>query len=124
MYNQRKFFQKELKSLPRFLYNKGHSYKLNYSISKDTVLKTFDNWVCYKYIDVENEFEMPAEATDGKSIYYLCSFEPTNEKAEKDMLERLNTMTDVLTEEDADKLRKEFKEKLAKKRNGKTNKIF
>ncbi len=109
MYNKRKFFLKELTSLPKFLYSKGHSYKLDYSISKDIVLKTFDNWVSYKYIDVENEIEMPVEATDGKSIYYLCSFEPTKEKAEKDMLERLNRMTEVLTEEGSDKLKKNLK---------------
>ena len=75
--------------------------------------KMFSNWWWYKYVDSSKNPDMPIQAADNGSMYYLCAMQETKEKAIEDMLERLNSMVEIVTEETLEKEKKAW-EKLKK----------
>jgi len=64
---------------------------------------------------------MPIQAADNSSMYYLCAMQETKEKAIEDMLERLNSMVEIVTDETLEKEKKAW-EKLKKEANKIKNK--
>lgn len=85
---------------PRELKANGKTYYLTVTEYNDG---TFKGWWSYMYKEKgknKNSDTLPPEATDGKDIYYLCSMSSTKQKAEEEILRKINTMKKVLTEED------------------------
>lgn len=96
---------------PRELKANGKTYYLTVTEYND---ETFKGWWSYMYKEKgknKNSDTLPPEATDGKDIYYLCSMSSTKQKAEEEILEKINNMQKILSEEDVKKQRA-----LAKKR--------
>lgn len=115
MGKKEKFFKTKLTELPKYINTKGKSYKLDSSHGNS---KTFGEWWSFKYTDNDEPEQLPIQASDGGSIYYLCSMEDTEEEAKDDMLKRLNTMVEIMTQEDIkeqSRLWKKRMEKLKKK---------
>lgn len=103
--------------LPNILYDNGKEYFLvSRSMSDDP---TFKGWWCFQYSKHENpdlySADFPPEATDGSSIYYLISVAPSKKEAEKDLLEKLNNMTKIVTEVDKKKLEEKWGKTLKNK---------
>ena len=115
-----KIFQTELKSLPPNLIVDGKTYDLIGGKCNESS-KMFSNWWWYKYVDSSKNPDMPIQAADNSSMYYLCAMQETKEKAIADMLERLNSMVEIVTEETLEKEKKAW-EKLKKEANKIKNK--
>ena len=106
-----KIFGSKLTQLPPQITSKGKTYDL---ISEEFTQD--GGWWSYKYVDAQSENpDFPIQAGNNKEIYYLCSMEQTKQKATDDMLERLNTMTEIITEEQVAKMRKEWDEFMKKR---------
>jgi hypothetical protein len=112
MRKKEKFFTSTLTQLPPEITTKGRTY--------DLVCEEFTQdgggWF-YKYVDAKSDKpDFPVQAGNAHEIYYLCSMGHTKQEAMDDMLERLNTMTEIMTEEDLEKFWKEWNEFMKKKK--------
>ena len=112
MKKKEKIFKSALTQLPPEITSKGRTYDLiSEQFSQD------GGWWSYKYVDVKSKNpDFPVQAGNNKEIYYLCSMAQTKQEAIDDMLERLNTMTEIMTEEDLENLKKEWEEFMKKKK--------
>lgn len=112
MKKKEKFFKSPLTQLPPEITAKGKTYDLiSEEFSQD------GGWWSYKYVDATSKHpDLPIQAGNAHEIYYLCSMEHTKQAAIDDMLERLNTMTEIMTEEDLKKIQKEWEEFKKKKK--------
>ena len=95
---------------PRELKSDGTTYVLHVEQYND---KLFKGWWSYIYRE-KGKDSLPPEATDGKSIYYLCAMAPTKQEAEDDILERINTMKKIFTEKDKIEQKKLLDERMEK----------
>lgn len=112
MKKKEKIFKSSLTQLPPEITSKGRTYDLiSEQFSQD------GGWWSYKYVDAKSKNpDFPVQAGNNKEIYYLCSMAQTKQEAIDDMLERLNTMTEIMTEEDLENLKKEWEEFMKKKK--------
>lgn len=83
--------------------------------SNECSVGMFKGWWCFQYVkekkDPNDKYNgFPVEVTDEKSIYFLCAMEPTKEKATEDMLERINSMTNLMTKELKEEQKKKWEE--------------
>lgn len=102
--------------LPQVLYENGKTYfLLSRKLSGDKII---NGWWCFQYSEYADEnyysCSFPPEATDGNSIYYLIACAPSKKEAEKDLLERVNKMTKILTEKDKKEILKKWEDKKKK----------
>lgn len=99
--------------LPPTIYENGKIYFL---ISREFNDSSFGmkGWWSFEYSESKNEVELPAEATDGGSIYYLISVEKTKKEAEQSLLEKLNETKEILTEKRKEEIMKQWKDKINK----------
>ena len=114
--SNKKFFSEKLTSLPQTIRTNGKTYELMSEECHDS--KLFKGWWSFKYVDKTDNPDMPIQAADKSSIYYLCAMEPSKEEAENDMLTRLNDMIEIMTKEKLKKQQENW-EKLKEKKRGK-----
>lgn len=105
------------RQLPQILYENGKAYYLeSKELSNDEVFK---GWWCCQYIESLKDgasVHFAPAVTDGKGFYYLISCEQSKKAAEKNLLDRINRMTKILTQNDIDKIDKEWDEMFKKAR--------
>ena len=94
---------------PKELNVSGKKYSLTI---KEYTEKPFEGWWSYMYTEKGKHNSFPPEATDGHDIYYLCSMSFTKQKAEEEILEKINNMKRIVTFDD----KKEMIKKQYKKR--------
>lgn len=90
---------------PRELKANGKTYYLTVTEYNDGTFKGWWSYVYKEKVKNKNSDTLPPEATDGKDIYYLCSMRSTKQKAEEEILEKINNMQKILSEEDVKKQR-------------------
>jgi hypothetical protein len=77
---------------PKVIKYNGKTYTLETTDHNDD---DFKGWWSYCYKDKNG---LIPQATDGKSVYYLCSMNQSKKESEDDMLERINTMIKIVDE--------------------------
>lgn len=112
MKKKEKIFKSKLSQLPPEINENGRIYDLvSEEFSQD------GGWWSYKYVDVKSKTpDFPVQAGNDKEILYLCSMEHTKQEAIDDMLERLNSITEIMTEERLEEIKKEWEEFMKKRK--------
>ena len=99
--------------LPPTIYENGKIYFLISRELNDSSLG-MNGWWSFEYSESNDEVTLPAEATDGWSIYYLISVEKTKKEAQNSLLEKLNETKEILTEKRKKEIMKKWKDKINK----------
>lgn len=89
-------------TLPKKITSNGKTYVLDFRECDDDKM-FLGYWSCSYTEQGCSETKLPAQATDGHEIYYLCSVQSSKKETEEDMLDRLNRMTKIMTEQDIKK---------------------
>lgn len=103
--------------LPLEIHANGKTYVLKtekHDANKSDVF--YGYWSCWYIEKGKGKNEFPPQATDGNSCFCLFSIEDSRQKAEEELLERLNSVTKIMTKKDLEEQNKRFDKIFNKKK--------